>query len=311
MSPRAHYRDAITSLEDSGYQVVEQKMLEVLELDPNFVPALQRYGKYRWQFHGDLAGGLQVMEHAIALDPLNPWLRHAAMAMYLDLDDVAAAEAVAAPTPQSAASASVLLSLHAGDLQAAHRAAAQGAAGWEFGIYENWGAGEALRDYALQRGELDGTIAFLRDRFHISLDGPPRLDISNFRQVFFLSQLLAAKGQSTRAAQLREEVQKWNDANEAKFGALYARRLRATMLLVDGKQDAALTELAESFHSHDYLQWWYVIEHDPTWQPLHNDPRFRAIAADVRQYVEKQRKTLQELRERGLVQVRGALEPTR
>jgi TolB-like protein/DNA-binding winged helix-turn-helix (wHTH) protein/Tfp pilus assembly protein PilF len=79
ISPSARFTDAVFSLEDSGVKVSEQKTLQVLELDPNFVPALQRYGTFRWAFDGQLAEAIQIIEHGIALDPNNPWLRYAAV----------------------------------------------------------------------------------------------------------------------------------------------------------------------------------------------------------------------------------------
>ena len=45
MSPSAHYADAGFSIADSGAKIWEQKTLQVLELDPNFVPALLGYGR--------------------------------------------------------------------------------------------------------------------------------------------------------------------------------------------------------------------------------------------------------------------------
>jgi hypothetical protein len=83
------------------------------------VPALSRYGKYRWLFDGKIAEGIQFEEHAIAQDPTNPWLRYIAMAMYLDIGDEAAARDVAAGTPKSAHAAELMLALHAGDWRAA------------------------------------------------------------------------------------------------------------------------------------------------------------------------------------------------
>jgi hypothetical protein len=37
------------------------------------------------------------------------------------------------------------------------------------------------------------------------------------------------------------------------------------------------------------------------WLPLHGDPRFQAIAADVRRYVDAQRSELETLRRQGAV----------
>ena len=109
MSPSAHYADAVFSLGESGVKDSEQKTLQVLELDPNFVPALLRYGGFRWLIEGKLAEAIQIIEHAIALDPKNSWLRHTAMAVYLDLGDVKAARAVVAGMPQNARAAGTAL----------------------------------------------------------------------------------------------------------------------------------------------------------------------------------------------------------
>jgi hypothetical protein len=139
------------------------------------------------------------------------------------------------------------------------------------------------------------------------MSGDPKsnLGLYNFRQAVYLSQLLAARGQVQQAQDLRHAAAAWNDANEAKFGHVYARRVRAAILLLDGKTDAALAELAESFHSGDYVHWWYTIEYDPLWLPLHNDPRFKAIATEVRRFIDAQRTELEARRQRGDVPRRG------
>jgi hypothetical protein len=285
--------------------VIEQKMLEILELDPNFVPALQRYAKLHWFFHGAFAECIQIIERAIALDPANPRLRNLAMAIYLDLDELAAARDVAAGTPKSAAAARLLLSQHEGDWRGAGLAATDSASCGVGEGYECWQMGEALRDYALRTGELSRGIALISADYGMSGDPKSNLGLVNFRQAVYLSQLLAAQGHVQQAQDLRHAAAAWNDANEAKFGHVYARRVRAAILLLEGKTDAALAELAGSFHSGDYVHWWYTIEYDPLWLPLHNDPRFQAIAAEVRNFVAAQRTELEGRRQRGDVPRRG------
>jgi hypothetical protein len=130
------------------------------------------------------------------------------------------------------------------------------------------------------------------------------LDVCNFRAAVYLSQLLAAAGQADEALALRRAASSWNDANEAKYLA-DSHRVRAGVLLLDGKQDAALAELAESFRLGFYAHWWYCIDYDPLWLPLHGDAQFQAIAADVRRYVDAQRTQLEALRRQGAVPRRG------
>jgi TolB-like protein/DNA-binding winged helix-turn-helix (wHTH) protein len=312
MAPQAQFKAAVWSTEDatSKTQVVEQKVLEVLEKDPNFVPALSRYGKYRWLFDGKIAEGIQFEEHAIAQDPTNPWIRHTAMAMYLDIGDEPAARNVAAGTPKSAQTAQLMLALHAGDWRAAGLAAFDKTV-WNYNDGLDWGAPDALRDYAIKAHELDRTIGFMRDKYNLRGDVSGKLTLENFRAAVFLSQLLAASGQVKEALDVRRAAAAWNDANEAKLGTVYALRLRAAILMLDGKQDAALIELADSFKKADYENWWYTLTLDPLWVPLHEDLRFRSISADVQRYIAAQREQLETLRRDGQVPRRGILGPAR
>jgi TolB-like protein/DNA-binding winged helix-turn-helix (wHTH) protein/Tfp pilus assembly protein PilF len=304
MSPQAHFLSAVNNSLGGGTALIEQQMADVLELDPNFVPALQRYGKLRWLFEGESAQAVQILERAIAIDPANARVRNTAMAVYLDLGDPVAARDVAAGTPTSAAAAQLLLSLYQGDWRSAGAVAAS-SAGWTFGGFENWEEGEALRDYALKTGELDRAIGLLASGFGLKANSSDGLWLLNFRQAVFLSQLLAAQGRTEQAQKLRRAAMEWIDVNEPKYGSVYARRIRAANLLLDGKRDAALTELAESFRANDYTQWWYTLKYDPLWLPLHDDPAFRAIVAEVRRHVDAKRGELEVLRRRGDVPRRG------
>jgi TolB-like protein/DNA-binding winged helix-turn-helix (wHTH) protein/Tfp pilus assembly protein PilF len=303
MSPSARFTDAEFSLDDSGVKVSEQKTLQVLELDPNFVPALQRYGKLRWLIDGKLAEAIQILEHGIALDPKNSLLLHSALSVYLDLGDAKTARAVAAGMPQSPRAVG-LLTMHEGDWRRAGLSAYD-EAGWisDSDYCEIW-QGEALRDYALKTGELSRAIAFIKLKFYLGDAPAEHLDVCNYHAAVYLSQLLAASGQPQQALALRRAAASWNDANEAKYlGG--SRRLRAGVLLLDGKPDAALAELAESFRSGNYVYWWYTINYDPLWLPLHSDSRFQGIEADVRRYIDAQRSELEALRRNGLVPRRG------
>ncbi len=307
MSPSAHFRMAVWATEAgvTKTEVVERNVLDVLELDPNFVPALDRYGKYRWLFDGKFAEAIALEEHAIALNPDDPWIRQKAIAIYLDLGDEVAARDVAAGIPGGTERAKLLFAMYRGDWRAAG-SAAMGESPWHArNLFEDWQAGEALRDYAIKTGEWERPIEVIEAKYKLSKNPQASLVLDNFRQAFYLSQLLSAKGLSGQALELRHAVMAWNDAHQATLGSVYARRLRASMLLADGDRSSALTELAASFRSGDYETWWYTLQYDPVWAPLHDDPRFKAIAQDVARYVAGQRTELDALRRRGLVPARG------
>ena len=304
ISASARYTDALFTLEEGGVEASEQKTLQVLELDPNFVPALQRYGWFRWVFDGKLAEAIEFIEHAITLDPNNQRLRYAAVEVYLDLGEVKAARDVAAGTPQSARTTG-LLSMHEGDWRTAGLSAYDEAAWTSDDDYcKNFLASEAIRDYAMKTGELSRAIAFIKLKYFLGNTPAADLDACSFRPAVYLSQLMAAAGQGEQALALRRAAASWLDVNATK----YFKRpgpLRALVLLLDGKQDAALTELAGSVRSGTLVNGWYTINYDPLWLPLHGDPRFQAVAADVRRYVDAQRSQLEALRRQGVVPRRG------
>jgi hypothetical protein len=223
--------------------------------------------------------------------------------VYLDLADVKAARAVIAGMPHSARAAG-LLAMHDGNWRRAGLSAYD-EEGWTRGtdFCDLWQS-EALRDYALKTGELNQAIAFIKSKYYFADPPAAHLGVCNYAAAVDLSQLLAAAGQAEQAAALRHAASSWNNANEAKYLGP-SHRVRAGVLLLDGKQDAALAELAESFRLGYYAHWWYTINYDPLWLPLHGDARFQAIAADVRRYVDAQRSELEALRRQGAVPRRG------
>jgi hypothetical protein len=185
--------------------------------------------------------------------------------------------------------------MHDGDWRAAGLAAYD-EEGWtrDSDSCELWQS-EAIREFALRTGELNKAIKFIDSKYYFAGAPAENLEVCNFGAAVDLSQLLAAAGQAKQALALRRAATSWVDANEAKYlGG--SRRLRAALLLLDGKPDAALAELAASFHSGHYAHWWYTLNYDPLWLHLHGDARFRAIAADVQNYVDGQRTELEALR---------------
>ena len=243
MSPGAHFDAATGGLEEGGAATLEQSMISVLELDPDFVPALFQVGKYRWGFHGKLADAAQILERAIALDPRNPEPRHIAMAVYLDLGDEQAARAVVAGTPQGGHTAG-LLSLYSGDWRAAGRAAYDG--GWFNADCGGWLSHEAVRDYALKTGDLTRAIEFIKANNYFEGDPAAHLDVCNNGAAILLSQLLAAQGHASEAQALRLAAVSWISANRVKYAG--GTRSLAEALMLDGRRDEALDALTEDFH---------------------------------------------------------------
>ena len=297
MSPQAHFDAAMMGFNGNGADAAEQSMVAVLELDPQFVPAIEEVGLYRWLFHGKLAEAIQILEHAIALDPLNPTPRHTAMAVYLDLEDVQAARAVAAGTAQSAQS-STLLALYDGDWRTAGPAAYRDIR-WGDDC-QNWLEGAAIRDYALKTGDVARAISFMKKTFYLESGPTPHMDVCAYHVASSLPVLLEAEGHKAEAQRWRDAFKQDIDTVARSYGGDLPR-VRAELLLLDGHRDQALEALAEDFHGGDIRQWWYTLKFNPLWRPLHGDPRFQAIANDIRIRVDLERRQLEEMRRLGTV----------
>jgi TolB-like protein/DNA-binding winged helix-turn-helix (wHTH) protein len=293
MSPGAHFDAATGALDEVGAAALEQNMIAVLELDPDFVPALFQVAKYRAVFHGKLADAVQILEHAIALDPRNPEPRQIAKAVYLDLGDEQAARAMIG-MPQGAHDPFMLM--YAGDWRAAGRAAYDAGSGDDC---DAGSANKAVRDYALKTGELSRAVAFIKATPYYEGNLAAHLGLCNIESAIMLSQLLDAQGHASDAQALRRDAVSWLNANGAKYES--GSRGLAEALMLDGRTDKALDTLAEDFRTGDYRGWWYTLKYDSLWLPLHGDPRFQAIVKDVQRYVDAQRKQLEELRRRGIV----------
>ena len=247
LSPSARFADAVLALGENGIKAGEQKTLLVLELDPNFVPALQRYGWLRWVLDGKLAEAIQFIEHGIALDPNNPWLRYTAVEVYLDLDDVRSARDVASGTPQNARTRG-LLAMRAGDWRRAGLDAYDESSWTSDDDYcKNLLASEAIRDYALKTGDLNRAIDFIKRKYYLGEDAAAHLDVCTFRPSVHLSEMMAVSARAEQARDLRRAASSWLDANAAQY--YDAGRQRAEILQLDGKTEAALLELANAFRS--------------------------------------------------------------
>ncbi len=275
---------------------VEEGMRRVVERYPDYQPALQRYAKYRWMHHGALAEAAQLIEHAITVDPENPWSRQTAAAIYLDLDDAATARRVAAGTASSASTSQILLALQAGDWRTAGEAALT-EPGRRYNRYESWGVPEAARDFALRTGDRARVIGWFEERY--GLQEGAKLDLSNFRAATYLAQLLQQSGQPERARRLLAALPPAIEPTIPRDGPVHSLRTLASIRLLTGDQPGALELLAQSFRAEDLMQWWYTIERDPQWEPLRHTPEFQAIERDVRARVAQEQATVAEWRRTG------------
>jgi TolB-like protein/DNA-binding winged helix-turn-helix (wHTH) protein len=303
LSPRAHFREAQRNFQNVG-SAIEFQTLKVLELDPTYYPALQRYSKYQWLIHGNFAQAVTLIERAIRSDPQNPWGIHTAVAFYLDLNDPAAAEELAAQNGVANDSSRALRATYAGNWREAGEAALQPGS-WVMGGAERWGVVAALRDYALRTGKYPSAERLISERYDLPLHADWKLDAFNFREAQLLAHLQMAQGDADLATRHLHQVVNWIDGHSY-MGPVFNLRTKAQALALEGRNDEALSLLVESFRQSDYTFWWYTLQRDPTWDLLRRDPRFVNLAASVRSHADRESGLLAQMRSTGAVPNRDA-----
>ncbi len=296
--PRAHFRKAQRNFRVVG-SAVEQQTLRMLELDPQYYPALQRLAKYRWMNHGETAQAISIIRRAIAADPGNPWALHTAVVFYLDVEEPGAADAVVEGNAVAEKSTRAVRAMYRGDWRGAG-IAAYDPASLVFAKPERWGVPVAVRDYGLRSGDPARAMQFLSRHYDLPREGAWHLGTDNFREAQLYAHLLLASGARDAAMRRLDEVIAWIDANGI-YGPVYNLRTRAQAMMLKGQTDAALEELDRSFREKDRTLWWYTLRFDPTWDAIRQDPRFLQIAEHVQAEVRAQGVRLAQLRAQGVV----------
>lgn len=290
---------------EPGRVAAESQLEALLAIDPDFYPGLQRLARYRWMFHESPSQGIALIERAIAADPQNPFARQTAAVLYLDIDDAAAAADVASGTSVSLAAATPALALHAGDWRTAG-IAAQRDESFVFEGFEDYVAPHALRDMALRTHDFATIEDLLCKRYFMSKDGLVEVNLYNFRIWPLLAHLQLVQGNTARANHVLESVIAWIDADD-KYGPVFNLRTRAQALMMLGRRDEALKDLAASLAvDHDIVQWWYAVKRDPLWNEVRETAEFRALAADARRVAARERAAVDELRRQGKIPRRPA-----
>ena len=278
---------------------------ELLAIDPDFYPGLQRLARYRWMLHDSPSQAIALIERAIAADPQNPFARQTAAVFYLDIGDSAAATDVASATPISLAAATPGLALHAGDWRTAG-IAAQKHESFVFDFFEVFGNAEALRDMALRTHDYASAEDLFCRRYYMCKGKPVEVVLGNHRAWGLLAHLQFVQGNTEWAKEILEAVIAWIDADD-KFGPVFNLRARAQALMLLGRRDEALKDLAAGFAvDHDHTEWWYVIERDPVYDDVRETVEFRALAADAQRFAARERAAVEELRRQGKIPRRPA-----
>jgi TolB-like protein/DNA-binding winged helix-turn-helix (wHTH) protein/Tfp pilus assembly protein PilF len=291
IAPRNYYIKARLLLSEAKSQQAEQYFAKSLAAGLDFPPAIARLAELRW-YSGQTAEGIKLIERALRSESQAYWLRILACAMYLDVGDRQAAGSVAESLPPNS-DTTVMLAAYDRDFGKA--GIHQGEWMYPVGptVYSYWVSRETV---ALQSGAVDQTIESLEwSKNAISLD------TFDFAPALVLAHLLKVRGKSAELNLLLPKLKAFADGAEAEPDTFHG-----LVEYLSGDNQAAIDSFTAGFRRRHSAAWW-VRERDPMLTELRNDARYRAGFQMELDRAAKQRKLLEEMRDKGEVPRRSAL----
>jgi TolB-like protein/DNA-binding winged helix-turn-helix (wHTH) protein/Tfp pilus assembly protein PilF len=299
LAPRHYYLKAlfVSFREDAGsMNEAEALMLRVLEIDPNFSPALTRLAGWRWDQYGQTAEAIKLIERALRLDPDHRWIRLQLCNMYLDVGDLVAAQSVISGHQGTAPSGLIAPAVYQGDWRTAGGLAYARPKAQLHDDAEVL-AILAIRDYALKTGEFERAIKYLYQAYDLRIGH----EIHDARDNGFvgvsLALLLQKKGDRKAARILTNEMAQTCER-------MGKNRQCAAAHALAGEREAALDSLRKAESEGHLPYWWYMVDHDQILADIRSDPRFQAMANSLRESAAQQRALLEQMRINGEVPAR-------
>jgi TolB-like protein/DNA-binding winged helix-turn-helix (wHTH) protein len=289
---------ALYVLEETHSQALADKLYaQAQALDPDFSRVNQSLAMIKWR-KGETAEGIKLIERALRAETKAYYVHDAAVALYLDVGDRQAAQNVAARLPTDTPAINILLSAY--DLN--FQKAVSREVDWETtsNVAElcYWISLDAA---ARQGGTIAKTLARLQKEYPAEkVTNGTAPDGAYDAALTVTADLLRAQGDQAALSRVLPPLKALLDKNESRSGWAHSY-----LKLVSGDPDGALALLAiDSRRQH--LPTWWLLDRDPFWADLRNDPRFRDILEFESAQAAQQREILERMRQRGEVPIRSA-----
>jgi TolB-like protein/DNA-binding winged helix-turn-helix (wHTH) protein len=295
----------------SDIQGANDLLVDVLQREPLYQPALMRLGQVRWHFQGRFAEAVKYGEQALSLDPASEWTRRYVVRAYLDLGEPAAAEKVAREGPHEMPIRSLPLLMYRHDWRRAGDAVYAADDDGTLSPIDETLAAPALRMHARVTKDYAQSIAALEKISDISWDdaGRPHLPtkLGMMTAAVALADVLKESGEEARARRLLRAVlaEMEHGAKDLQRGEFWYMRERPMALMLLGDTEGAMQALQRAFAaSYSVTEWWFSLEADPVYEPLRADARFKAMLEEARGHAREEHEALARLRKEAIVPAR-------
>ncbi|MFL6547935.1 MAG: winged helix-turn-helix domain-containing protein, partial [Povalibacter sp.] len=225
-----------------------------LDINPHFYPALYQLAEFTYFFNGDFAESLQLIERAIAGDPQADDARSLAAMMYLDVDDPAAAMDVLRDASAAAEGKTILAQYQHDPVRAAEIAKSVAPEFWRWTHHSMSPLAEAVRDEGTITGDY-AAAAKLLESVNSKWNWPPPM-YRGFTPVYAHALVLA--GETERGRKVASSLLAVFDAEDVGRPEHWFGRERSAALIVLGKPDQAIDELAGNQRLNHWVRWWYL-----------------------------------------------------
>src|SRR5262245_44254853 len=310
LEPGYDVRKAVFLIDERGdTEAADRLLVNVVNRSPRYAPALSRLATLRIVNMGQAASGIRYAEEALALDPLLEDTRRVLSREYVNLGDERAARQLVGEIFDEMSPRALPILLHqrrwvdAGEV--AYASLARGT-DTPFSHLQHL---LAIRMHARTTGDFARAQAALQEasgtRWATAGDSvvlsPGVLEIS---AAIALADVLLASGQEQKGRMLLATIiNRWrHEVSENKRPELWYFLAHPVALALYGDREAAIGMLERSisgkFQRTGGLG---VLEIDPAYAAMREDPRFQALVRNLRQYYLNQRRELARMRVEGLV----------
>ena len=287
------------------YDEAGELYLQALSVQPEFYPAYARLATVRWEL-GRLAEAIRYGEKAVAIEPTTGWTRGRLVWFYVDIGDLPAAREVLRGYPSEAVerrAAEALVCYRSGKLETAVSILQKNVldpdvAGGGFAFFMTLNA-------VVERAIAAHDAASARRLFmaipDMKKEGGSLLIVDdNFPQVMQVATLEHAVGDRAVANDMaRRALQYLDGPPKVHMVAGWDEWARASAASVLGRNEEALAHLETLIQSDFRIGWWSRIEGDPGFAVLRDTPRFKAIVANSKAWLENQKRQVEQMRQSG------------
>jgi TolB-like protein/DNA-binding winged helix-turn-helix (wHTH) protein len=311
LSAETHYRKGeVLRTGLRGNEEAASLYLQALAVKPDFYPAYTRLAQVRYN-QGRIAEAIKYGERSVAIEPHVAWTRQRLVWFYVDVGDLSAARDVLrgfAPGAADVPLEEALICFRAGNLERAEALARKG--------LNDRDANDGLAivfatDLVVERAITMHTAAPARQLILAISDlkkdrGTLAVVADNFPAVLQLATLEHFAGNREAGDDLANRILEFTNHGGTVGVAGREEWTRAVASALLGHNDAALDHLEKMIPLGGRVGWWVRLDRDPSLAALRATPRFQAIAADTRSWLQSQLQLLGQMRMRGEVPPRSA-----